>query len=916
MELQQVERIHLRLEEELRQATKSEKDIRDRSVRLEGREANKVALEGLDDSTLSNNETIMKASIMSMYAYMDSNMDTIQDTLDQILNAMHRPGIRPAVLHSLPFSATISPYAAQSGPPPSGTSAAARSHTVASSSSGPVTGVTPQSSPVSPTGQQFPWYPKTPLKPPPTFSGDKKDEALNMWLRTVSVWVRAKRTLVEEEVITVASYLEGSTTRWLNRLVASKGFGRNMGDSAQTHTLESFMDLVEARWHNPQQAQIATDGLLKLDARKYKSVRELTTTVERLIVVLGVEYNPQVLLTTFLRCLPTNIKNLLVSEARREYHTFETFNKKALDLEATLGSAQTPSTDGRKKKTPQEWKKKDDRLMMVDFEGNQTEIDDVSELVEGSELDGEESAEGSNLAAVVKTKVAGRDKGVCTFSYPGGEINHKISFLVSDELPFDMLLGMYYLEVGKPQFDWDKKVLKHELPNGRTIRLAKYKASRLIDSYGCLCASASYNYYKQNQEEGMYLVYVPAKGEPVKTPPEIETIVAEYPDLFEEPSGVVDREVIHAIEIIPGGKTPKGRIYRMTPTELDELRRQLKELTKKGWIRPSASPFGSPVLFVPKKGGTLTMCIDYRGLNAIIVKNAEPLPRIDDLLDRVQGYYLGALISEFGLSEDVTRSLEEAYKEDPITMDIINKLQAKDKATTYKFVMVDGLLFLGKAGYKRTEHVIKLFMDSWVRDFGLPKTIVSDRDVRFTSEMWKKAAEQMGSQLQMTSGNHPEANGRAEQMNRVVQHLLMHYIKPSKDDWDEKLPLIASLYNNVVHSTTGVNPNQLHLGWKPISALDFLLPENRTAATLGTIEFGVQYEKLLQQTVEHIKKSLEAMIASENKRRRQSTFQVGEHVWVKGSELGQEFGISRKLMPQYFGHWEVLDIVGNDLNGP
>ncbi|GBG63036.1 hypothetical protein CBR_g34735 [Chara braunii] len=182
--------------------------------------------------------------------------------------------------------------------------------------------------------------------------------------------------------------------------------------------------------------------------------------------------------------------------------------------------------------------------------------------------------------------------------------------------------------------------------------------------------------------------------------------------------------------------------------------------------------------------------------------------------------------------------------------------------------------------------------------------------------MWKKAAKQMGSQLQMTSGNHPEANGQAEQMNRVVQHLLRHYMKPSEDDWDEKLPLIASLYNNAVHSTTGVSPNQLHLGWKPRSALDFLLPKNRPAATPGTIEFGVQYEKLLQQTVEHIKKSQEAMIASENKRRRQSTFQVGEHVWVKASELGQEFGISRKLTPQYFGPWEVLDIVGNDLDGP
>ncbi|GBG89166.1 hypothetical protein CBR_g48874 [Chara braunii] len=196
---------------------------------------------------------------------------------------------------------------------------------------------------------------------------------------------------------------------------------------------------------------------------------------------------------------------------------------------------------------------------------------------------------------------------------------------------------MYYLGVSQPQFNWDRKVLIHKLPNGRTVRLQKYKASSLIENYGCMCASSFYNYHKQNREEDMYLVFVSEKGDAVKTPPRIERVVAQYSDLFEEPTGMVEREVVHAIEIVPGSKVPRGRIYRMSLAELDELRRQLKELTEKGWIRPSTSPYGAPVLFVPKKGGPLRMCIDYRGLNAITVKNAEPLPRIDDLLDKVQG---------------------------------------------------------------------------------------------------------------------------------------------------------------------------------------------------------------------------------------------------------------------------------------
>ncbi|GBG60159.1 hypothetical protein CBR_g3402 [Chara braunii] len=255
-----------------------------------------------------------------------------------------------------------------------------------------------------------------------------------------------------------------------------------------------------------------------------------------------------------------------------------------------------------------------------------------------------------------------------------------------------------------------------------------------------------------------------------------------------------------------------------------------------------------------------------------------------------------------------------------VSTDFMDALMTSRSGKRHIFVIVDRFTkyarLIAMPGTAKTDFVIKLFMDNWVRDFGLPTSIVSDRDVRFTSEPWQSTAEQMGTKLQMTSGNHPESNGQAEQMNRVVQYLLRHYIKPSQDDWDEKLPLVASLYNNVVHSTTGMTPNQLHLGWKPRTALDFLLPEREPTAAPGSIDFVVKYEQMLQQAVEHIIKSQEAMIASENKHRRSSNFQVGERVWVKSVELGQELGISRKLMPPYFQPWEILDIVEDQPDGP
>lgn len=97
------------------------------------------------------------------------------------------------------------------------------------------------------------------------------------------------------------------------------------------------------------------------------------------------------------------------------------------------------------------------------------------------------------------------------------------------------------------------------------------------------------------------------------------------------------RSIDHKIELVPGSTPPSRPVYRMSPAELDELKKQLTELLDHGFIRPSKSPYGAPVLFVKKKDGSIRMCIDYRMLNKITIKNKYPLPRVDELLDRLQG---------------------------------------------------------------------------------------------------------------------------------------------------------------------------------------------------------------------------------------------------------------------------------------
>ena len=113
----------------------------------------------------------------------------------------------------------------------------------------------------------------------------------------------------------------------------------------------------------------------------------------------------------------------------------------------------------------------------------------------------------------------------------------------------------------------------------------------------------------------------------------------EFPDVFPDdlPGMPPDRDIEFIIELLPGTAPIAKRPYRMGVNELEELKKQLKELSDKGFIRPSASPWGAPVIFVDKKDGTQRMCVDYRSLNEVTIKNKYPLPRIDDLFDQLRG---------------------------------------------------------------------------------------------------------------------------------------------------------------------------------------------------------------------------------------------------------------------------------------
>ena len=116
-------------------------------------------------------------------------------------------------------------------------------------------------------------------------------------------------------------------------------------------------------------------------------------------------------------------------------------------------------------------------------------------------------------------------------------------------------------------------------------------------------------------------------------------VVYEYEDVFpnELPGLPPPRDVDFFIKLHPGTLPISMTPHRMAPVELQELKVQIQELLGKGFIRPSTSPWGAPVIFVKKKGKTLRLCIDYKQLNRVTIKNRYPLPRIHDLFDQLGG---------------------------------------------------------------------------------------------------------------------------------------------------------------------------------------------------------------------------------------------------------------------------------------
>ncbi|GJS18148.1 putative reverse transcriptase domain-containing protein [Tanacetum coccineum] len=190
-------------------------------------------------------------------------------------------------------------------------------------------------------------------------------------------------------------------------------------------------------------------------------------------------------------------------------------------------------------------------------------------------------------------------------------------------------------------------------------------------------------------------------------------IVKNFPEVFPRPCRVLPptRQVEFQIDFVPGAAPVARALYRLAPSELKELSEQLKNCRDKGFIRPSSSPWGAPVLFVKKKDGSFRMCIDYRELNKLTVKNRYPLPRIDDLFDQLQG---SSVYSKIDLSK---QEHEEHLK---IILELLKKEELYAKFSKCEF-WIPKVQFLGHVIDSEGIHVDPAKIES-IKDWTSPKS--------------------------------------------------------------------------------------------------------------------------------------------------------------------------------------------------
>ncbi|GJR99246.1 reverse transcriptase domain-containing protein [Tanacetum coccineum] len=312
--------------------------------------------------------------------------------------------------------------------------------------------------------------------------------------------------------------------------------------------------------------------------------------------------------------------------------------------------------------------------------------------------------------------------------------NHlfKIDLLPIELGSFDVIVGMDWMAEHRAEVVCYEKYIRVPYGNDMLIVQGERSGVKNESRLEVISSIRTQGYIDKGCQ--VFLVQMMKKEETVASEKQIEDVpvVRDFPEVFPEdlPGLPPTRQVEFHIELIPGAAPVARAPYRLAPAEMKELAEQLKELSDKGFIRPSSSPWGAPILFVKKKDGSFRMCIDYRELNKLTVKNRYPLPRIDDLFDQLQGSNIYSKID-----------LRSGYHQLRVREEDIPKTAFRTRYGHYEFqVMPFGLTNAPAVFMDLMNRVCKPYLDKFVIVF-IDDILIYSRDEKEHEEHLKTILE-------------------------------------------------------------------------------------------------------------------------------------------------------------------------------
>ncbi|GBG60410.1 hypothetical protein CBR_g5586 [Chara braunii] len=211
----------------------------------------------------------------------------------------------------------------------------------------------------------------------------------------------------------------------------------------------------------------------------------------------------------------------------------------------------------------------------------------------------------------------------------------------------------------------------------------------------------------------------------------------------------------------------------------------------------------------------------------------------------------------------------------------------------------------------------RLLHTGWITNQGVPEDIVSDRDTRFMSAFWTSLMAESGTTMKPSSARHPQTDGQMERGHQTAQMMLRMLIRPDQKDWVDRLPDIEFAYNTSVHPAICVTPFELHHGGEKARIFaDLLLPQAADIDVPCSPASVRKYRDLLIKARANMQKAQIRIQQQANRRRLPCPFREGDLVWVLPEEFALEQDVSHKLLPKWFGPWEVTSAVGDDPAGP